>query len=58
MQRETEAIFKVSHYDINEQRANFDTLHEKPDPLPSKQNTVMKTKTNPKTGRLPRMQKT
>ena len=36
LQGGTEAIFKVSHYDINEQRANFDTLHEKPDPLPSK----------------------
>ena len=36
LQKGTEAIFKVSHYDINEQRANFDTLHEKPDPLPSK----------------------
>ena len=36
LQRGTEARFKVGHYDNNEQRANFDTLHEKPDPLPSK----------------------
>ena len=36
LQRGTEAIFKVSQSDHNEEIANSDTLHEKPGPLPSK----------------------
>ena len=36
LQKGTEAIFKVSQSNNNEQLANFDTLHGKPDPLPSK----------------------
>ena len=43
LQGGTEAIVKVSQSDIIDQIANFDTLHEKPGPLPSKPSLLVST---------------